>query len=79
MFPKKERELETLIQTVRIQSRHRSGIWHKRMRYASNESGKRHMTEGIEPPNQEISEYTEKRKTTNTWKYWKLAPSNKWR
>ncbi len=35
------------------------------------------MMEGIERPNQEKSERTEKRKLTNIWEYWKLTPSKK--
>ena len=42
-------------------------------------SGKRHMTVGVELPNQEKSELSEKRKPNNTWEYWKLIPSNKWK
>ena len=36
-------------------------------------SDKRHLTDGMELPNQE------KRKPTNIWGYWKLTPSHKWR
>ena len=38
---------------------------------------KRHMTEEIELPNQEKSEYSEKRKRTNKWEKWKRTLSNK--
>ena len=41
-------------------------------------SGKRHMMEGLELPNQEKLERSEKRKRKNTWEYWTLTPSNKW-
>ena len=39
--------------------------------------GKRHMTEGMELPNQKKLERSEKRKPTNTWEYWKLTSQNK--
>ena len=41
-------------------------------------SGKRYMTEGIEIPNQEKSEGSEKWKIKNTWEYWRRTPSDKW-
>ena len=43
------------------------------------ESSKRHLTDAMEQPNQEKIEHSAKRKPTNTWGYWKLTPSNKWR
>ena len=36
-----------------IQSGHRNGIWHRKMCNASNETGKRHLTDGMELPNQD--------------------------
>ena len=42
-------------------------------------NGKLNMVEGINLPNQEKSERSEKRKPINTLEYWKLAPSDKWR
>ena len=35
------------------------------------------MTEGIELPNKEKLELSEKRKLTRTWECWKQKPSNK--
>ena len=60
-----------------MQLRCRNGIWHRKMRHVCIKSGKRHMTEGIEQPNLEKSQRSEKRKPKKTWKYWKLTPSNK--
>ena len=39
---------------------------------------KKQMMEGIELIDQEKIEHPEKRKLTNTWKYLKWTPSNKW-
>ena len=39
--------------------------------------GKRHMMEGMEQLKKKKSEYSEKRKLTSTWKYWKPTTSNK--
>ena len=79
LFAKNEKELETLIQRVRIYSQDigmEFGIEKSSMRILK--SGKRHMTEGMELPNQEKkSERPEKRKPSNTWEYWKLITSNK--
>ena len=36
-----------------IQTRSRNGIWHRKCAMLVVKTGKRHMTEGIEPPNQE--------------------------
>ena len=50
LFAKNEKELETLnTHMENIQSGHRDGIWHRIMM----KSGRRHMTEGMELPNQE--------------------------
>ena len=80
LFAKSEKELETLIQAARIYSQDiemKLGIEKCAMLIMRN--GKQHMTEGIELPNQEKSEYSKKSKVTNTCEYWKRAPSNKWR
>ena len=45
----------------------------------NNEKRKTTNDAGIEVPNQDKSERSEKRKLTNTWEYWKRTPSNKWR
>ena len=39
-------------------------------------SGKGHMTEGAQPPNQEKIRMLGKT-PTNSWKYWKRTPSDK--
>ena len=69
---KNEKELETLIDAVRIY------IQDLGMEYGIEKcampvmkSGKRHLTDGLEP--------SKKTKPRNTWASWKLAPSNKWR
>ena len=62
LFAKNERELETLIQTARIYSQDigmEYGIEKCAMSVMKN--GKRHMADGIELPNQEKSEQSEKR------------------
>ena len=42
-------------------------------------SGKRHMTDGMELPNQDILKRSGKTKPTNTCISWRLAQSNKWK
>ena len=42
-------------------------------------SGKRHMTEGIELPNQDKIRTLGEKELTSTWEYWKRTLSNKWR
>ena len=37
-------------------------------------SGKRHMTDGMELPNQEKIRTPEKMKRKNTWESWRLTP-----
>ena len=72
---KNEKELETLIQTVKIYSEDigmEFGI--EKCTMVIMKSGKRQITEGIELSNKEKSECSEKRKLTNTWKYWKRTP-----
>ena len=71
LFAKNEKELETLMQAVRIYSEF--GIM------LIMRSGKRQMTKGININYQlkEKSEHSEKRKLTNTWKYWMRTVSNK--
>ena len=77
LFAKNEKDLETLKQEVRIYSQNGG------MEFAKEKSAmlimkrrKRQMTEGIELPNQEKSERSEKRKRTNTWEHLKRTPSN---
>ena len=66
LFTKKEKELETVIYAVRIYS-HDIGMEFGREKCTMLEmkSGKRHMTEGMQPSNQEKLERSEKRKPTN--------------
>ena len=78
LFAKNETELETPIRAVRIYCQSigmEFGI--KILRHASNESGKRHLTNGIELQIKKKLERSEKRKPT--WESWKLTPSNKGR
>ena len=81
LFAKNGKELETLIQIVKIYREDIAmefGI--KKMRHTNNEKRKQHMTEVIDLPKQvKIRTKIRKRKCTNTWKYWKMIPSNKWR
>ena len=42
-------------------------------------SGKQHPTDRMKLPNQEKIRTLRERNPINTWKYWKLAPSNKGR
>ena len=78
LFANREKVLETLKQARRIQSEHRDGIWHRKMHHANNE--KRKMTherrDATTKPRKKL-EYSEKKKPTNNWEYWKLKPSNK--
>ena len=41
------------------------------------ESGKRHLTDGIELQNETRLECSEKKNPTNTWSCWRLTPLNK--
>ena len=76
LLAKNEKELETLTQAVRIYCQN-VGI--EKCIMLIMKSGKRHMTDGMELLKQEKLERSGKRKRTNTWEYWKLTPSNKWR
>ena len=71
LLAENEKELETVIQTMRIYSQ---DIGMEKCVKIIMKSRKRHRTEGIELPNQEKSESLEKRKPTNTWEYWKRMP-----
>ena len=82
LFVKNKKELKTLIQTVRIYNQDiKMEFDIEKCTMQVMKSGKRHMTEGFELPNQKKknSKRSEKRKPTNTWEYWKLTPSNKWK
>ena len=78
LFAKNKKELETLIHAIRIYSqdiRMEFGI--EKCALLIMKSAKRHMSVGMELPNQEKLESWENRKPTNIWEYWKLTPSNK--
>ena len=81
LFTKNEKQLETLINTVRIfclDIQMKFGIEKSAM--LVKESGKRHLTDGIEIPTQKKKiERSEKMKPTITCGYWKLILSNKCR
>ena len=77
LFSKNEKDLETLIQTVRIYSKRigmEFGI--EKCVMLIMRSGKRQLTEGIELLNQEKSRTLGEKKTRE---YWKLTQSIKWR
>ena len=80
-FVKNEKELETLTYAVRIYSQDigmRFGI--EKCAKLVMKSGKKHLTDGMELPNQDkIITLREKKKPTNIWASWRLTPSNKWR
>ena len=77
LFAKNEKERETLIHIVRIYSQDigmEFGI--EKCTLLVMKSGKRHLTDGIEQPNQDkIRTLAE----NETYKYWRLTPSNKWK
>ena len=80
LFAKNVKELETLIHAVRIYYQD-IGMEFGREKCAMlvMKSGKRHLTDGIELPNQDKISTFEIRKPTNTWASWSLTPSNKWK
>ena len=80
LFAKDEKELDTPIKAVRIYSQD-IGLESGREIYAPlvMKSGKRHMTEGMELPNQEKLVHSGKRKRANTWEYWKQILPNMWK
>ena len=80
LFTRNEKELETLIHAVRIYSQDiemEFGI--EICAILVMKSGKRHLTDGIELPNQDRLERSKKTKRTNTWESWRLTRSNKWK
>ena len=79
-FAKNQKELETLIKNLRIYSQDigmEFGI--EKCTFLVTKSAKRHKTEGVELPNQEVIRTVGEMKPTNTWGYWKLTPSNMWK
>ena len=80
LFAKNEKELETLIHAVRIYSQDRGMEFSiEKFPMFVMKSGKQHITDGMELPNQDKLERSEKRKPTNIWVSWRLIPSNKWK
>ena len=80
LFAKNEKELETLIQAVRIYS-HDIGMEFgiERCTMLIIKSGKWQMMDGIELPNQEKIRTLREKETYKYLEYWKLTPSNKQR
>ena len=80
-FAKNERELETLnTDRENIQSRYRNGVLHREMRRTSNEKWETtHDRRNRTTKSRKKLKHSEKRKPINTWGYWKLTLSNKWR
>ena len=77
---KNEKELETLIHTVRIYIQDigmEFGI--EKCAMLVMKSVKRHLTEEWNDPSKTRLERSVRRKPINTWASWKLTPSNKWR
>ena len=77
LFAKNEKELETLIQAVRIYCQDiglEFGI--EKCAMLIIRSGKQHMMEGIEQTNEEKIRILGEKETYNTWEYWKWTPSN---
>ena len=65
LFAKNEKELETLIQAVRIYNQDIGmGFGIQKSTMLMMKSRKRHMTDGMKLPNKQT--HTEKRKCTNT-------------
>ena len=42
-------------------------------------NGKRHLTDGMELPNQDKIRTLGENEGTYTWAFWRLIPANKWR
>ena len=61
-----------------MQSGHRDGIPHRKIRLANNETLETTQDGKNRPikPRRKL-EHSEKRKPINTWEYWKPTPSNK--
>ena len=74
---KNERELETRTQILRIYSQDMGRNLAEKMHHASNEKRKttHERRERFTKPRKK--KQSGKRKRTNTFKYWKLTPSNK--
>ena len=79
LFAKNEKELETLIHAVRINSRD-IGMEFAKEKCAMliTKSGKRHMTDGMDLPNHDKIRTLGEEETYKYLVYWRLTPSNKW-
>ena len=80
LLAKNEKELETLIHTVRIYSQD-IGMKFSLEKCAMllMKSGKRHLTDGIELPNQDKIKMLAENETYKYLGIWTLTPSNKWK
>ena len=81
IIAKNEKELEALIQTIRIYNQNiRMEFGIEKCAMLIIKSGKREQTEGIElPKSGKKQNPLERRKTTSTRECLKLIPSNKWK
>ena len=78
LFAKNEKELETLIHTVRIYSRDIGMEFSiEKCAMLVMKSGKRHLTDGWNYQTRIRENHSQKTKPTNTWASWRLTPSNK--
>ena len=80
LFAKNEKELETLIHAVRIYSQDigmEFGI--EKCTMLVMKSGKRHLIDGMELPNQDKIKTLAENETYKPWASWRLTPSNKWK
>ena len=76
-FAKNEKELETLIQTMRIYNEdNRFEFGREKYTILIMKSGKQQMTEGIELQNQEKIRTLGERKIIYIWEHWKRTSSN---
>ena len=74
LFAKNAKELETLIETIRIYSR--NGIWHRKMCLVDNEEWKKTNKERNKTSKLwQNQNGLKKRKITSTGEYWKKTPS----
>ena len=77
LFAKDEKELEILIQTIRIYRRNiQMKFGWEKCAMLTIKNGKRQMTEGTEQLNQEKYECLQKKKITSVWEYWMWTLSN---
>ena len=80
LFVKNEKELETLIHAVLIYSQD-IGMKFGREKCAIlvMKSGKQHMTDRMELPNQDKIRTLAENEPTITWAAWRLTPANTWK